>query len=93
MKKKVKTYCFKVYGDGKITDPNKISKEIYEREGKKTIIYGDGRTETISKNETLEPQGSPLTNSEETNYVNFGYRAPAEKKKEEAPKENKPEHH
>jgi hypothetical protein len=38
-----------VYGDGKITDPNKISKEIYERGGKKTIIYGDGRQEEVLK--------------------------------------------
>jgi hypothetical protein len=79
-----------VYNDGQINDPQKISKEIYYK-GKKEIIYGDGRTETILKKETLEPQGSPLINnitqaisSHETNYdssltlKNYGESIPAE---------------
>ena len=42
-----------VYGDGKITDPQQISKEIYYKGGKKTTYMGDRRvvveTSTITK--------------------------------------------
>lgn len=59
-----------VYGDGKITDPQQISKEIYYK-GRKITIYGDGREvitekkqEAISSAETKkESESKVITNT------------------------------